>query len=403
MANILDYIAWRGDLSFSAVPFCEVDNLIFSKLTFMDLQDILPPYGSGGTMTIGAAARRYVEKQGGEKTHLGVLVPKEIYDLFLAMGKCDRFRHLLLSDYVNHIDTEQQLQFSATTVFLSTDEMYISFRGTDDTLIGWKENFNMSHIDAVPAQKKAVEYLNAVMQRCSHSRVRLGGHSKGGNLAIYAAVHCREEYKDRIVQVYNNDGPGFCREMVESAAYREMEGRICTIVPQSSVVGRLLEHDENYRVVRSNATGLWQHNGFSWEIMGGAFVRESDLTKESRMIEQSIKGWIETMDVAAREAFVDALYRFLTATNAATLTELTADRTWFVRLLRESDPDAKKAVFGGLAQLTGEAGRLWVETILPTLRNRGKIRNKSEKEKISAEQPREIDLSSEEVPREDSV
>ena len=401
MANMLDYIAWRGDLSFAATGLCEVDNLIFSKLTFIDLQDILPPYGSGGTMTIGAAVRQYVEKQGGEKTNLGVLVPKEIYDMFLAMGKCDRYRHLLLSDYVNHIDTEQQVQFSATTIFISSEEMYISFRGTDDTLIGWKENFNMSHIDAVPAQREAVEYVNAVMQRCPHSRVWLGGHSKGGNLAIYAAVHCREEYKDRIVRVYNNDGPGFCREMVESRAYREMEGRICTLIPQSSVVGRLLEHDENYRVVRSTATGLWQHNGFSWEVLGGAFVREETLTRESRMIEQSIKTWVNTMNEAAREAFVDALYRFLTATNAATLTELTADRTWFVRLLRESDPEAKKTVFSGLAQLTGEAGRLWAETILPVLRNKGKEKVKHEKEKIpDASVPA---LPDEETPKENTV
>lgn len=403
MANMLDYIAWRGDLPFSAVPLNEVDNLIFSKLTFMDLQEILPPYGSGGTMTIGAAARQYEKQYGRENTNLGVLVPSEIYDLFLAMSKCERFRHLLLSDYVNHIDAAAQVQFSATTVFLSTDEMYISFRGTDDTLIGWKENFNMSHIDSVPAQMEAVDYVNAVMKRCRHRRVYLGGHSKGGNLAIYAAVHCREEYKDRIVRVYNNDGPGFCRQMVNSTAYREMEGRICTLVPQSSVVGRLLEHDENYRVVRSNATGLWQHNGFTWEVMGAAFVHESALTKESHMIEQSIKSWIETMDEAAREAFVDALYRFLTATNAATLTELTADRTWFVRLLRESDPEAKKAVFGGLAQLTGEASRLWAETILPALRNRGKEKTKSDKKKIPDELIESFDPASEETSTEETV
>ncbi len=371
MANLMDYMLWRGDLSFAAVPLCEVDNLIFAKLTFLDMQSILPPYGSGGTMTVGEAARLYLLQQGDKKSQLGLLLPKEIPDMFLQMGKCDRYRHLLLSDYVNHVDMQQQSQFAALTIFLSPDEMYLSFRGTDDTIVGWKENFNMSHVAAVPAQLEAVQYVNTVMARCPHRRVYLGGHSKGGNLAIYAAVHCDKAYRDRIVRVYNNDGPGFHREVVESADYRDMQDRICTLIPQNSVVGRLLEHDEQYQIVQSNATGLWQHNGFSWEVAGGRFVAGEELTRESRMIEQSVKSWVASMSEEQRQAFVDALYRFLTATNAATLTELTADRTWLLRLIRESDPESKKIVFGGLAQLTGEAGRLWAETILPALRAKG--------------------------------
>jgi hypothetical protein len=184
-------------------------------------------------------------------------------------------------------------------------------------------------------------------------------------------MHCNAAYRDRIVRVYNNDGPGFRKEVVESDAYRAVQDRICTLIPQNAVVGRLLEHDERYRVVHSNATGLWQHNGFSWEVLGKGFVSEPELTKESRMIEQSVKSWIASMTEEQRQAFVDALYRFLTATNAATLTDLTADRTWLLRLMKASDPESKKIVFNGLAQLTGEAGRLWAETILPALRAKG--------------------------------
>ena len=156
-----------------------------------------------------------------------------------------------------------------------------------------------------------------------------------------------------------------------------MQDRITTLVPQGSVVGRLLEHNDNYRVVKSGATGLWQHNGFTWEVLGDRFVPENDLTKESRMIEQSIKSWVNSMSNEAREAFVNALYRFLTATNAATLTELTADRAWLLKLMKASDAETRKTLFGGLTQLTGEAGRLWMETILPFLR--GKITSPTDK------------------------
>ena len=370
MANLMDYLDWRGDITFDRVPLCEVDNLIFSKLTFMDLADILPERGSGLTMSIGEAERRHALTVEGKRLHLGLLVPEEIQDMFHKLARCDRFRHLLLSDYVNKIDLEQQEQFSALTIFLSPDELYIAFRGTDDTLVGWKENFNMSHMEAVPAQIEAVGYVNDVLSRCHHSRVYIGGHSKGGNLAIYAAVHCAREHKDRIVGVYNNDGPGFRAQMVHSPEYREMEDRIVTIIPQGSVVGRLLEHQENYRVVQSTQNGLWQHDGFSWEVLGGEFVSAPELTQESRLIEQSVKSWIADMSEEEREEFVDALYRVLTSTNATTLTELTEDRGWIWKLMREGDPEARKTVFEGLAQLTGEAGRLWAETVLPALRGK---------------------------------
>jgi hypothetical protein len=379
----MDYLDWRGDLTFDAVPLCEVDNLIFSKLTFMDLENILPERGSGLTMSIGEAERLHAQSNEGKRVYLGLLVPEEIQDMFRRLARCDRFRHLLLSDYVNTIDLERQEQFSAVTVFLSPDELYIAFRGTDDTLVGWKENFNMSHMEAVPAQRAAVDYVDEVLSRCRHKRVYIGGHSKGGNLAIYAAVHCAPEHRERIVRVYNNDGPGFRAEMVQSAAYRAMEDRIITIIPQGSVVGRLLEHQSRYRAVKSTATGLWQHNGFSWEVLGDSFVDAEELTQESRLIEQSVKTWIAEMSEQEREQFVDALYRVLTATNATTLTELTADRGWLWKLMRDGDPEARKTVFGGLAQLTGEAGRLWAETIMPALR--GKLPGTSRAAKDAAD------------------
>ena len=369
MANLMDYLDWRGDITFDRVPLCEVDNLIFSKLTFMDLAEILPPRGSGLTMSIGQAERLHNQGCDGKRIHLGLLVPEEIQDMFHKLARCDRFRHLLLSDYVNKIDVDRQVQFSAVTVFLSPEELYIAFRGTDDTIVGWKENFNMSHMEAVPAQREAVEYVNEVLTRCRHKRVYIGGHSKGGNLAIYAAIHCAPEHRERIMRIYNNAGPGFRAEMVHSPAYRAMEDRIVTIIPQGSVVGRLLEHQDGYRVVKSTAQGLWQHNGFSWEVLGGEFVDAEELTQESRLIEQSVKSWIADMSEEERENFVDALYRVLTATNATTLTELTADRGWLWKLLRDGDPEARKTVFEGLAQLTGEAGRLWAESVLPALRH----------------------------------
>jgi hypothetical protein len=164
--------------------------------------------------------------------------------------------------------------------------------------------------------------------------------------------------------VYSNDGPGYRREVIDSPIYRHMEGRIVNIVPQSSVVGRLLEHDEHYTVVQSSATGLWQHDAFSWDVLGTRFVEAPTLSKDSQRIERAVKKWIAEMDDAQCERFVDSLYGVLTSSNAKTLTDLTRDRHWFWQLMTNTElTEARKTVMAGLSALTGEAGRDWVESL----------------------------------------
>jgi hypothetical protein len=371
VANLMDYLDWRGDVPFSVSPFNEVDNLIFSEMSFIDLEGILPERVAGGWMSLREAVERYFERHPDDGVGLGLIVPAAIRDMLRRMAQCPRYRDLLVGGYVNTIDENVQKQFAALTVQIDERTLYVSYRGTDDTIVGWKENFNMSFMQAIPAQLDAVSYLNHVAADTCHPCLIVGGHSKGGNLAIYAAIHCEEAVKSRIVAVYSNDGPGYRREVLDSKAYREMADRIVNIVPQSSVIGRLLEHDNKYTVVYSPSSGLWQHDGFSWEVKGTAFVSAPALSAESEMIDRSLKKWVADMDEAQREKFVDSLYRVLTATNAKTLTDLTRDRNWFWRLMTSSEiSESRKTVMAGLSQLTGEAGRLWIESILPILKNK---------------------------------
>ena len=364
MANILDYLDWRGDVPFSVSPLNEVDNLIFSQLSFIDLEGILPARVSAGSMPLHEAARRYFEVHPDDNESMGLIVPAAIRTLIRRMAECERYRDLQLAGYVSIIDESIQKQFAALTIQIDERQLYVTYRGTDDTLVGWKENFNMSFMQAIPAQLDAVAYLNHVATDTTHPHIYVGGHSKGGNLAIYAAIHCEEAVKPRIVKVYSNDGPGYHREVIESEAYRTMADRIVNIVPQTSVIGRLLEHDECYTVVQSSATGLWQHDGFSWEVKGRKFVDAPALTPESERIERSVKKWIADMDDAQRQAFVEAFYHVLTSTNAKTLTDLTRDRNWFWQLMTNSElSESRKTVMAGLSQLTGEAGRLWIDEL----------------------------------------
>lgn len=230
------------------------------------------------------------------------------------------------------------------TYLLDESHAFVAYRGTDDTIIGWKENLNMSFMHPVPAQLEAVSYLEALAderKECFY----LGGHSKGGNLAVYALAKCADEAKSRVIGAFNNDGPGFSREFIESLDYEEVRSKIRTFLPQSSIVGILLEHEEHYEVVKSSQSGIWQHDSLSWELMGGGFIHLDDITEESKSIDKTLKMWLEEMSGEDREIFVDNLFRALDATEAKTLTDLNTDRKKIYKAWGGLDADTKSAVY----------------------------------------------------------
>lgn len=321
MADIRDYLEWRGDLSFKEAAFNEVDNLILSQLAYVNFDGIVPGVAYDEVVTLEAACELFFKINDEKK----VLKQKSFTKLATLMMKqmvqSERFKKLKLSKYKNHIDYEKQKQFAALHMELDDGTVYIAFRGTDDTIVGWREDFNMSFITPIPSQIEAVSYLN---ETAAHLKkvIRLGGHSKGGNLAIYAAVKCEEKIKDKILKVYNNDGPGFNKEMVMSTEYQKMLGKIKTIVPQHSVVGMLLEHQEEYVVVKSKQIGLLQHDAMSWEVLGDQFICLEETTKGSQMLDDTFKAWINNLSETECAQFVESLFSILEATGAKTLSDL---------------------------------------------------------------------------------
>ena len=244
MANMMDYIDWRGDLEFSQVPLCEVDNLILSVLCYVDFENMIPS-SFDQSVLFNTAAKSYLKQHRGEKAYLGAIMPPQIVALMARAAKSKRFGTIRVCGYVNHVDDETETQFSALTYLLDEDTAFVAFKGTDDTIIGWKENFNMSFIHPVPAQTAAAEYLDdAVAALGGKKRFYVGGHSKGGNLAVYSLVKCSPQTNAKVLSAFNNDGPGFTTDFISGAEYQDSHERIRTIIPQSSVVGMLLEHEE---------------------------------------------------------------------------------------------------------------------------------------------------------------
>ena len=343
-SSLYDYLNWRGDLSFENVPFCEVDSLILSMLTYIDYTDLVPEtLNSKKPPVLLSITKEFLRAQNGAIPNMGLIIPKETVTLLARTAKTARFGLIRPFAYVNKICDESQKQFSAISFLLTSGETFIAFRGTDDTLVGWKENFNMSFMHPVPSQIEAVEYLENIAKSTSGGII-LGGHSKGGNLAVYAAVKASRKTQERISAVYSNDAPGFDAEFIGGEDYLAVKERIHTFVPQSSVVGMLLEHEERYTVVKSRSVGLLQHNGFSWEVMGGSFVKLDDISEESKLIDRSIKSWLEEMPNDERAAVIDAIYEAISATNAKTLTELSQDKIKIVKAWNSMDNDARNNV-----------------------------------------------------------
>lgn len=320
MANVCDYIKWRGDLDLEKSDFNEIDNLILSRFSYFPFDNIIE---ENEVVTIKELSERF-NKQDINKLPI---LWKDDVDLFPLMGQSKRFGEMLATKYINKIDVEQEKQFSAITVLMPDDTIFVSYRGTDNTIVGWKEDFNMSFKSHIASQISAKEYLEIIAKEYPDKKIRIGGHSKGGNIAVYAATFVSNEIKDRIINVYNNDGPGFCEDVIETPEYQETIKTVHTYIPQSSIIGRLMNHKEKYTVVESVQKGIMQHDLYSWQVLGKEFVTLKELTDGSEFVDKTIKGWLENVEPAKREQVIDVVFDILNATDAQTMKDLKAN--WF--------------------------------------------------------------------------
>ena len=344
MGTLFDYLDWRGDITFDEYGPCEVDSLILSHVAYLDLHKIAPASVSAKGVGLLPAVKKYINTHKGEAKVMGLIIPPQMITCAVKAARSKRFSTLRIVGHVNHVDEDLQKQFSATTFLMGEDKCFVAFRGTDDTIVGWKESLNMSFMLPIPAQTEALEYLNAVGEAYPDRKIYVAGHSKGGNLAVYAAAKCKPEIKSRIVAAYNLDGPGFNKEFMASEEYLEIRDRVRTLIPQSSIVGMLLEHEGNYEVVQSNTSGLLQHNGFSWEVMGGRFVHNDEVTAQSKHIDVTLKKWLSEISVEERKRIIDALYEILSSTSAKTLTDLNADKMGVIKAWGTLDDESKKVI-----------------------------------------------------------
>lgn len=346
-ANLIDYLHWRGDLSLDASPFNQVDGLILCQLAYICFDGIVPPPGQRAPLGLHQAIRTLVgpDVPKEKKAYWRTMDPRD-QQLLLTLLASPRFGAMELAGYVNDVNPDAQKQFAAVTVLLPDATNYIAYRGTDDTIVGWKEDFNLTFSPVIPAQEESVVYLRRMAGQLP-GPLRLGGHSKGGNLAVYAAANGEASVQGRICTVTNYDGPGLRPESAALPGFAHIEPKVRTFLPQSSVVGMLLEHPEDYTVVRSDGTGLiMQHSPYTWQVEGPAFLTLEDVTPTSHLLDQTLNQWCFSLSPDQVQEFVDTLYRVVNATHARTLQDLSETRyrsaLAILAALKNIDPETRR-------------------------------------------------------------
>lgn len=320
MGDIISYVYEFGGFTFAEKPFCEIDGLVYSHLSYFIYENIVPSARDNRP----AIALRDVAQQ--MDWHHFISVKWELdknRELFYKIAFSRRYRNTKMNYLVEEMDTD--VQFCAVTFLLGNGDVFISFRGTDDTLVGWKEDFYMAYRTPVRAQMRSTEYVNMVaklLARKKNLRFYLGGHSKGGNLAMYAAMTCNNNIKCRIGRIYNMDGPGFRPDFMEGLDYESIKDKILKIVPDESFVGMLMEQKEDYILIKSLEIGVQQHVCFSWCVNGDRFERANEPIPKRKALYDRINNWIFGLEIAQVGEFIDGLFKMIEATEAKTLTDL---------------------------------------------------------------------------------
>ena len=314
MANIFDYLTDVQYDSFYDIPLNELDVLALTELTYLSFDNLLDE-----------SDNRLLDVATRVPRDINVLTNKERLQLLDQLSTHKRFKNSKLSNFVNDIDEELQKQFAAMTYRLNLDTYLIVFRGTDDSIIGWKEDFHLTYMKEIPAQKHALEYLEDFFKQYPKQKVLLAGHSKGGNLAVYAASQIQPDLQEKISAIYTYDAPGLQAHLTETTGYQEIIPKIQRYVPQGSVIGMMLVVPDTPIVVKSTALGgIAQHNTFSWLTEGQHFVQLEEISSESLQIKDTLKEWVDSVPDEELELYFDLFFGTILESGITSINDLSS-------------------------------------------------------------------------------
>lgn len=337
--NLNRFIDCYGNYSFDEVPFTEVDNVILANLSYVNLGGLIP--GNGFSFRrLQDVANRFFE--GYSKKEKNIYAVRKAIKLFENIKDTKRYKDLHLYYYIYEFGSEEQ--FSAFTIEINPHLVYVSFEGTDQLVSGWKEDFMFGYCFPTISQKRAIDYINRHFW-FRGKKIILGGHSKGGNLAIVAGMYANSFVKSKIITIYNNDGPGLLKEQLESRQYQSIKDRLVNIVPNYSMVGIILNNND-YVVVRSMKKGIFSHDVMSWVVDDKCFER-SELSNYSKNLHEKLLSWIDKYDKDTIERFVKSLFSVFDRASIKSIIDIFENKKLILKFILETkdiDKESKKMI-----------------------------------------------------------
>lgn len=374
--NVAHYVRENAGVTFRKKPLGILDIAVFSQLTMLDLEKL-----PGKTLTIAEARDKYLEKNPDGYVDLGVIAP-QTYPLLSLCADSRRYGGVKIVDRSSLIDDEKVVQFTAITFLLPTGEYCVAFNGTDDSIVGWKEDFYLLYDKPIESQRCAAKYLSRLADEVGDgAEIYVTGHSKGGNLAVYGAVEGGEKLAARLAGVYNFDGPGFTEKFYKTERFAAVKDKIVSVIPQLSVVGRLFNHEERVMIVKSCFAGVYQHDLFSWETEGDGFVTVPKLDELSDKVQAKVNEIMFTLSERQRKVFVDGLFSLLYSTDSFTLTQLMKNRGKLFGNFFRCDAETRRVLLSMTMKLLSD--RYVREMIFVSLREAKKMQAKKEFEERS--------------------
>ena len=303
MNNLFNYLKKYGDKTFSELEFNEVDNVIFCAFSYIKIDILLK---QNKQLTISDLYKEYKIVMDNNIFHQNQDI------LFKMLVNSKRFRNIVIKWFINEVLDEKEMQFGAMTFEVPSNFLFVSFRGTDETITGWKEDFNMSYMKVIPAQKNAVNYLNYVLKN-SKEKIIVGGHSKGGNLAFYASIFCDNTLKKKIIKVFNNDGPGLVKEIFLTEEYQKIKNKMVTYIPKASIIGNIFDNESKIILIDSFQIGIFQHDLYSWLVNDNKFKYAKEISIETKKLVNFLNESLNKIPNYKKKIIVDFLYSFISS------------------------------------------------------------------------------------------
>ena len=302
--NINSYIKKFGKLTFEEFPLNDVDALIFAEFAYINVDLLI--------------GERFAKIK-----NLNTDVPDIVYrgsvdwkynrTMLKLMKESNRYKDLSVGMCRNIFLESKKLQFFALTILLPNNEMMICYRGTDTSLVGWEEDFLMTYGKSLPSEKQSLTYLYDVLSRHSGRRFYLNGHSKGGYLSFYVALHMRKEFHDRLIYAYSFDGPGFTCDLDKLTNYPKLKEKLLKYMTFNDIIGLLFTNIEQYKVVYSSGILFGGHDPFFWQVNSrkGSFAFRKEIAKPSLKNNKKVMAWLNSLTNEEKELGTEAIFTLL--------------------------------------------------------------------------------------------